>query len=74
MLNMYLYLLGQMQKIKDALSKSFVVVLDERDAEQLDRLNEESGDGDKNQDASSPATNVASKKLLNNQVVKVKFA
>lgn len=57
-----------MQKIRNALNKSFVISLDERDAEQLARLYEVSG---RNQAIPSFVTGVASKKVLNNKVVKL---
>ncbi|CAG8609789.1 6792_t:CDS:10, partial [Diversispora eburnea] len=59
--------LGQMLKIKEALSKSFAVVIDERDSEQLTDLEE---DGDTDQvDLSHDTISVASRKRLNQQVI-----
>ncbi|RHZ73529.1 hypothetical protein Glove_230g154 [Diversispora epigaea] len=59
--------LGQMLKIREALSKSFVVVIDERDARQLTDL-EENGDTDE-VDPSLNSISVASRKQLNQQVI-----
>ncbi|RHZ77953.1 hypothetical protein Glove_168g248 [Diversispora epigaea] len=55
--------LGQMLKIKEALSESFAVVIDERDAEQIANLME---DGDI--DVVPNTISVASRKKLNRQV------
>ncbi|RHZ48435.1 hypothetical protein Glove_551g8 [Diversispora epigaea] len=62
--------LGQMLKIKEALSKSFAVVIDERDAEQLAELEEKLNDDDTDEVDTLPNTiSVASRKQLNRQVI-----
>ncbi|CAG8617267.1 5461_t:CDS:10, partial [Diversispora eburnea] len=62
--------LGQMLKIKKALSKSFAVVIDERDSEQLTDLEEKLNDGDTDEvDLSLNTISIASKKQLNQQVI-----
>ncbi|CAG8486394.1 199_t:CDS:10, partial [Diversispora eburnea] len=58
--------LGQMIKIKEALSESFAVVIDERDAEQLANWEEKFKDDDT--DEMSNTISIASRKKLNRQV------
>ncbi|PKY55180.1 P-loop containing nucleoside triphosphate hydrolase protein [Rhizophagus irregularis] len=64
--------LGQMMKIREALAKSFVVVVDERDEENITQL-EEDRDGEENDDKNNKniideSVSVASTKSLNQQV------
>ncbi|RHZ77870.1 hypothetical protein Glove_169g29 [Diversispora epigaea] len=62
--------LGQMQKIKEALSESFAVVIDERDADQLADLEEKQiGDDTDEVDPLSNTISVASRKKLTQQVI-----
>ncbi|CAI2167409.1 17623_t:CDS:2 [Funneliformis geosporum] len=65
--------LGQMIKIRDALSKSFVVVIDERDAQKLEEIEEKEDGYDENdnregKDNTIGSISVASKKSLQQQI------
>ncbi|PKC62918.1 P-loop containing nucleoside triphosphate hydrolase protein, partial [Rhizophagus irregularis] len=63
--------LGQMMKIKEALAKSFVVVIDERDAQNIIEMEEEQKENESNKkgkDSIVKNTNVATTKSLNHQV------
>ncbi|GES93124.1 P-loop containing nucleoside triphosphate hydrolase protein [Rhizophagus clarus] len=59
--------LGQMIKIRDALAKSFVVVIDERDALNITEMEEQQEQGETNNN-NIETISVASKKSLNQQV------
>ncbi|CAB4484431.1 unnamed protein product [Rhizophagus irregularis] len=59
--------LGQMIKIRDALAKSFVVVIDERDALNIAEMEEQEQQGETNT-SYVETVSVASKKSLNQQV------
>ncbi|RHZ83153.1 hypothetical protein Glove_99g360 [Diversispora epigaea] len=61
--------LGQMLKIREALSKSFVVMIDERDAEQLADFEENLDDGGVGETGLTNTISVASTKQLNQQVI-----
>ncbi|PKY21705.1 hypothetical protein RhiirB3_525223 [Rhizophagus irregularis] len=58
--------LGQMIKIRDALAKSFVVVIDERDAQNITEMEEQQSGAISN--VNDESKGVASKKSLNQQV------
>jgi hypothetical protein len=64
--------LGQMIKIRDALAKSFVVVIDERDAQDIAEIEERQDDGNKDdmkgKDNTDGNQKVPSTKSLNQQV------
>ncbi|GBB88735.1 hypothetical protein RclHR1_15310002 [Rhizophagus clarus] len=61
--------LGQMIKIRDALAKSFVVVIDERDASNITEMEEQEQQSRTNSNVNdNNSTSVASKKSLNQQV------
>ncbi|CAB4399021.1 unnamed protein product [Rhizophagus irregularis] len=63
--------LGQMMKIKEALAKSFVVIIDERDAQDIIGMEEEQKENDndkKGKDNIVKSTNAATTKSLNHQV------
>ncbi|CAG8514866.1 9304_t:CDS:10, partial [Diversispora eburnea] len=61
--------LGQMLKIREALNKSFVVMIDERDAEQLADFEENLDDGGAGEATLINTISVASRKQLNQQVI-----
>jgi hypothetical protein len=61
--------LGQMIKIRDALKKSFVVVIDERDAQDIAEMEEQQEEqGEINTSSNIETISVASRKSLNRQV------
>jgi hypothetical protein len=60
--------LGQMIKIRDALAKSFVVVIDERDALNITEMEEQEEQDKASGNVNNESISVASKKSLNQQV------
>ncbi|CAB5387849.1 unnamed protein product [Rhizophagus irregularis] len=60
--------LGQMIKIRDALAKSFVVVIDERDEQNITEMEERQEQGGTNNNINDDGISNTSKKSLNQQV------
>jgi hypothetical protein len=61
--------LGQMIRIRDALAKSFVVVIDERDEQNITEMEErQEGQGGTSNNTNDDGTSVPTKKSLNQQV------